>query len=393
MLGGVVINSQWRSPVPNESSQPEPQFKKPPLKEWSFEDWLHSPPQKKAGRWIPSTRPSLDRDMKDSLRNEICTCYPLLSYVWSHWIGHALKVYGDRSMGNLDLLDFFAIPRGARLLDSWINLSMLFDDQIQPQHIAWLAKEDSGYEQRGPGFSTVIWPWKRSKFTPLLSLLTFRAPMLQFIERNLEPVDPKDGVGQTPLSYAVQSQHASMVQDLLKASANANQADATHDSLLWVAMNLANETIFNLLLSAGADVNFANTHGLSPLAAVCEKAIIEELPKHLWNEHSRLLGRETALRFASQLLRHGADPNMAAHSGTTPLHTAASTGQSSMVELLLKHGTHVDACHRRRQTPLFHFVGQDYVDACNCCGLSPLLLAAEKAIRILPEDFLKKVLS
>lgn len=387
--------------VPEDLSQPEPQFKKPAWKKWSFEDWLHSPPRKRTSRWIPSQRPfenAVDRGLKDSLRNEICTWYPLLSYAWSYWIGHALKVCGDRPMGNLDLLDFFAIPQGARLLDSWIKLSMLFDDQIQPQHIAWLAKEDSGYRQRAPGFSKVIWPWKGSKFTHLLSLLNFRAPMLQFIERNLEPVDPKDGVGQTPLSYAVRSQHASMVQDLLKASANVNQVDANHVSLLWVAINLADETIFNLLLSAGADVNFANINGLSPLAAVCEKGIIEELPKSWRNENPRLLRRETALRFASQLLRHGADPNMATHSGTAPLHTAAYTGQSSMVELLLNHGAHVDVCHRRRQTPLLRFAEKgsgdafrrrlrvtplpvaekDYVGACDRCGRTPLLLAAEK---------------
>ena len=64
------------------------------------------------------------------------------------------------------------------------------------------------------------------------------------------------------------------------------------------------------LLRAGADVDAADDHGVTPLARACENASEE------------MVGR---------LLDAGADPNAAQVNGLTPLMTAARTGNANVV--------------------------------------------------------------
>lgn len=49
------------------------------------------------------------------------------------------------------------------------------------------------------------------------------------------------------------------------------------------------------------------------------------------------------VRTARYLLTQGADPNKASSNGFSPLHTAAESGHSEAVEVLLKNGAHIDA--------------------------------------------------
>ena len=75
------------------------------------------------------------------------------------------------------------------------------------------------------------------------------------------------------------------------------------------------------LLKQGADVNFADRNGASPLHKVCSVDCLEA---------------------AKMLIERGADINLATCIGWTPLHVACIRGYSKMVELLIEHGAYIN---------------------------------------------------
>lgn len=71
------------------------------------------------------------------------------------------------------------------------------------------------------------------------------------------------------------------------------------------------------LLSRGANANFRNRAGESPLSSAAA-----------WDQ----------LSIAKLLIERGADPNLADRSGATPLMLAAQHGSPALVDELLRHG-------------------------------------------------------
>ena len=69
---------------------------------------------------------------------------------------------------------------------------------------------------------------------------------------------------------------------------------------------------------------------------------------------------DTWLRF---LLGRGADPNLAASNGDTPLIAAARVGFTDAIELLLSRGAKVNAANRMGETPLIVAVQQRQLPA------------------------------
>ena len=97
--------------------------------------------------------------------------------------------------------------------------------------------------------------------------------------------------------------------------------------------------------------------------------IVESRPSVV---NTRNLKGETALNIAVSrsdglwtrfLLGKGADPNLAASNGDTPLISAARVGFTEGVELLLKLGAKVDAANRMGETALILAVQQRHLDA------------------------------
>ena len=90
-----------------------------------------------------------------------------------------------------------------------------------------------------------------------------------------------------------------------------------------------------LLLERGADPNFANEYGATPLHRAAEQSNAE---------------------MAKLLLEGGANVNAPANDGTTPLHRAVNPGNTELSKLLVEAGADVNAVDTWGYTPLHEAV-------------------------------------
>ncbi|MEA2988063.1 MAG: hypothetical protein QOG83_774 [Alphaproteobacteria bacterium] len=177
----------------------------------------------------------------------------------------------------------------------------------------------------------------------------------------------------TPLHVAAMNGQLAVVELLIanKAEIN-NTAKHGQETPLHLAASFGDIAVAQVLLAHGADINAKNLWGDTPLhhvgrcnpvkggpmaelltaqgADVNAKAKQDITPLHKAASHGG--GREVA----EVLLAHGADVNAKAWFGktrkNTPLHQAATYGQSDTVELLLAYGADPNARNSRRKTPL-----------------------------------------
>jgi ankyrin repeat protein len=169
--------------------------------------------------------------------------------------------------------------------------------------------------------------------------------LLQLVEREsfaqrsaCSVLDAADTYGRTPLSYACDRGHAAIVRRLLEAgSAAINTPDAYGTRPLHKAAAFARAAVLQQLL-ARADVELDATVGVPTVAASFEAKSGEETAAHL----AARAGAEGA-ECLGLLLASGADPNVAALSGETPLHAAVHAGSLAGVQLLLAHGAAIGA--------------------------------------------------
>jgi len=123
------------------------------------------------------------------------------------------------------------------------------------------------------------------------------------------------------------------------------------------------------LIEKGADVNFVDSTGYSPL----DTALRAKIP-----ESSKMIGVETLLRngaipspnslfhalgkfdLTEILLRHRANPNIASASGDTPLHFAVLERKPEVVELLLSYGANPRVVNNIGDTPMSIAIRRNY---------------------------------
>jgi len=136
--------------------------------------------------------------------------------------------------------------------------------------------------------------------------------------------------GFTLLSLAAEYGRASVVKRLLQEKPD----QATMDNSLLMAADMCESEAVEELLAAGADVNFSDPIGSTPLYCASGKS-----------------GR--GLLTMQALLDAGANVNTSCYDGTTPLHHAADKGTEIEVSLLLAFGADVDATMKTMpRTPL-----------------------------------------
>ena len=124
------------------------------------------------------------------------------------------------------------------------------------------------------------------------------------------------------LIEAAKSQDAKAVRALVaqRVDVNARAADGS-TALLWLA-HADDVDSAELLLKAGADANNANDFRMTPLSQACTNA---------------------SLPFVRLLLKSGANPNTPIATGETPLMTCSRTGNADAVRLLVEFGAAVNA--------------------------------------------------
>jgi len=155
-------------------------------------------------------------------------------------------------------------------------------------------------------------------------------------EMDEDDLDDDDEISRkSPLSWAVQNNHADIVRLLLsREDIQPDLPDSEGQTPLYLACNSGNEEVVGLLLERGVAVDpnlQAPWYGFSPLAVAAS---------HRHEGVVKLL-----------LTRNDIDPSIRNHDGQTALSIAASGGHEGVVKLLLAWGpidlNSTDSLHRR----------------------------------------------
>ncbi|MDG3497417.1 MULTISPECIES: ankyrin repeat domain-containing protein [Pseudanabaena] len=146
----------------------------------------------------------------------------------------------------------------------------------------------------------------------------------------------KDKYGATVLVIASSKSYLDIVQLLLEHNADINGRDPFERNYYYLTPLMAaveehHIEMIKLFLSKGAKVNDAPDEGVAALDIAIEK------------NHADVV---------KILLQAGADPNHYAV-GATPIYSAASTGYTAIVSLLIEYGADINAkAYGSRKTPL-----------------------------------------
>ena len=137
----------------------------------------------------------------------------------------------------------------------------------------------------------------------------------------------------TPLLWASLSSSGEFIETLIDLGANVN-AQRTYDKVtpLLLSANWNNFMAVYLLLDHGADANIAAADGRTPL----HKAVMK--------------GNQNLVKL---FLEKNALVNTQNADGDSPLHTAASKGFFDITKLLIKKGSNVNLLNKEGRTPLF----------------------------------------
>ena len=142
-----------------------------------------------------------------------------------------------------------------------------------------------------------------------------------------------DGEGRTPLYLSARNGHVFVVSMLIAAKASLDVQDKYGDTPLHQAANYGRVSIANMLIAAGANLDVKNNGGDTPL---------------YWAVFSN------EVSIASALIAAGADVHAGQTAGFlwTPLLLAASKGRASIADMLIAAGATLDVRDRDNNTPL-----------------------------------------
>jgi DNA-binding NtrC family response regulator/ankyrin repeat protein len=152
-------------------------------------------------------------------------------------------------------------------------------------------------------------------------------------------VNAKNQLGRSALMWAASLGHTAIVGRLLDVGADVNATNNHDDTALTQASGQIDAT--RVLLERGAEVNWRNVFGTSPLMRAAK------------------YGHEKVLRL---LITHGAEVDAQNVNGTTALMRAASQGHAAIVQALLRSGSQVDLRNRDGATALMRAATQGQLE-------------------------------
>ncbi|XP_057337606.1 ankyrin-1-like [Microplitis mediator] len=152
--------------------------------------------------------------------------------------------------------------------------------------------------------------------------------------------DPQDN--KPPMVYSISKNNLEIFNLLLDSGARIEKNDAT---LLNEAAYVANLSMVKILLEHGVDVNGKNELQITGLHSVVYKAN-DNLLRHLGDNQAR----ESIVNL---FLNLGADVNARVTDNRSVLHLAVENNYESIVEIFLKHNANVNLIDNKGRTPLF----------------------------------------
>ena len=205
-------------------------------------------------------------------------------------------------------------------------------------------------------------------------LVTFIVPLL--LTAGWAPARATEVVD-AGLIAAIRAGDETGVRTALADGADVTAAEADGTTPLHWAVQADHVTIVDLVLAAGADadVDAANRYGVRPLALACTRgkaAIVKRLLEAGADANATLAEGETALMTAARtgvldvvelLLDHGADLNATeTWRGQTALMWAAAEGHAHLIPTLLSHGADVTARSTTGWTALLFAAREGQID-------------------------------
>ncbi|KAJ6439191.1 Serine/threonine-protein phosphatase 6 regulatory ankyrin repeat subunit A [Purpureocillium lavendulum] len=154
--------------------------------------------------------------------------------------------------------------------------------------------------------------------------------MLLHRYEDIGPLVERSGLGGF-LVWAAKNGHETVVQVLVEKGADINaNGRYGRTPLSWAAED-GHEAVVRLLVEKGADIDAKGRYGLTPLLGAAEN------------------GHEAVVRL---LVEKGGDINAKGEDGQTPLSGAAENGHEAVVRLLVEKGADIDAEGRYGLMPL-----------------------------------------
>lgn len=184
--------------------------------------------------------------------------------------------------------------------------------------------------------------------------------LMHLLMRHGAELDQRDGCGQTALIYACANEQLSAVKILLQAKANVNIQCNDGMTALMHAVSNGTLEIVHILLDAGADPNIVSHDGWSALHQACSSSVAPPMLQLLlqFEGDPNLTSSTTPLLHTvlttydihfppdlldlqekiQRLVDAGAEIDVQNNTGTTALMLATRQGLINIVSLLLKHG-------------------------------------------------------
>ncbi|PAA46131.1 hypothetical protein BOX15_Mlig017752g1, partial [Macrostomum lignano] len=218
-------------------------------------------------------------------------------------------------------------------------------------------------------------------------------------------LNPRQEFGATPLYVAVQNRRTATVAALLAAGADCDLPENRGWSPMHIAAQYGHVKVATLLINAGADISQQAEDGYTPLyiaaqngyasfvrlllsTEMCSVALLN-LPMNDGSTSLWIAAQNGHVKVVDELIRAGADIELADCTDASPLWTAADHGHVSTVLRLLRAGATVDRCDNMGSSPLHAAVSNGHlkvtrlllkyrakVDVLSTIGNSPLTSAS-----------------